>query len=111
MRIRLTAAAGVLAVALALITGCGTETGGGETVNIDVKNMSFSPDTVTISTGDTVTWTFDDNGLPHNVVSNDETFESELLTTGSFSHTFDEAGTYDYHCTPHPMMVGTVIVQ
>lgn len=41
----------------------------------------------------------------------DGKLKSELLTEGTFSYTFDDAGTFTYHCTPHPMMVGTVIVQ
>ena len=41
----------------------------------------------------------------------DGKLKSELLTEGTFSYTFDDAGTFTYHCTPHPMMVGTVIVE
>lgn len=88
----------------------GSESGAAATVT--VKNMSYSPASVTIKKGQTVEWVFDDSGLPHDVVEDsEEAFKSDLLTSGTFRHTFDDAGTFDYHCTPHPMMVGTVVVQ
>ncbi|MFI6313151.1 plastocyanin/azurin family copper-binding protein [Nocardia fusca] len=95
--------------ALFSLTACGDS--GGETVTVSVANMSYSPASVTIEKGQTVEWSFDDNGLPHDVVADDGAFESELLTEGSFTHTFTEAGTFTYHCTPHPMMIGTVVVE
>lgn len=42
------------------------------------------------------------NGMPHDVVSDDELFASELMTEGEFRYTFTEAGEYGYYCTPHP---------
>lgn len=106
----------VLALALASLfgfTACSSDSGSDTpTVTVRVENMSYSPASVTIQKGQTVEWIFDDNGLPHDVVeSSDETFKSELLTEGSYSYTFEEAGTFDYHCTPHPMMLGTVVVE
>jgi plastocyanin len=83
-------------------------------VVIEVKNMAYSPDTVTIDKGQTVEWRFDDGGLPHDVAgegSLEGVMKSELLTEGTYSFTFEESGTFTYHCTPHPMMVGTVIVR
>ncbi|PTR21355.1 plastocyanin [Rhodococcus sp. OK519] len=109
-------AAGVVAAA-ALVTGCGSgEDGGssGPAVVIEVKNMAYSPAQVTIEKGQTVQWKFDDSGLPHDVAGEGSLqgeLKSDLLTEGTYEYTFDEAGTFDYHCTPHPMMVGTVVVQ
>ncbi|MDJ0395108.1 cupredoxin family copper-binding protein [Rhodococcus sp. G-MC3] len=100
--------------ALLGFTACSSDSGSSDapTATVRVENMSYSPASVTVKKGDTVEWIFDDNGLPHDVVeSSDETFKSELLTEGSYSYTFEEAGTFDYHCTPHPMMLGTVIVE
>ncbi|MFI5715473.1 plastocyanin/azurin family copper-binding protein [Nocardia sp. NPDC051750] len=93
------------------LTACGDSGGGAPAVTVQVANMSYSPASVTIEKGQTVEWIFDDNGLPHDVVEDTGAFESELLTEGSFTHTFTEAGTFSYHCTPHPMMVGTVVVE
>jgi plastocyanin len=79
--------------------------GGGTTVTVD--DNVFSPDELTVSEGDTVTWEWVGDE-PHNVVGDD--FESELQTEGTFEHRFDEAGTYDYLCQVHPGMEGAVEV-
>ena len=83
-------------------------------VTITVTDMSYEPAEVTIHPGDTVEWVFDDGGIPHDVSGEGDlegVLQSELLSTGSYTYTFDEAGTFTYHCTPHPMMVGTVVVE
>jgi len=60
--------------------------------------------------GGTVTWTNHDEE-PHTVAANDGTFHSPGMGTGAtFSHTFPAAGTFDYVCSIHPMMHGTVVV-
>ncbi|MCJ0906414.1 plastocyanin/azurin family copper-binding protein [Rhodococcus sp. ARC_M6] len=98
------------------LTACSSESTASTepAVVIEVKNMAYTPASVTIQKGQTVEWKFNDGGLPHDVVGNgalEGKLKSELLTEGTFSYTFDDAGTFTYHCTPHPMMVGTVIVQ
>jgi plastocyanin len=81
----------------------------GSTINVD--NFSFSPATVTVSAGTTVTWTNHDD-IPHNIVEKDQKFKSKALDTDdSFTHTFTEAGTYEYFCGLHPKMIGKVIVE
>jgi plastocyanin len=61
--------------------------------------------------GTTVTWTNDD-GVNHTVTSDQGAFDSGPLATGqTFSQTFNQAGTFTYHCTIHPSMQGTVVVQ
>lgn len=84
------------------------------TVNVDVGGATFTfrPSTVTIDVGDTVTWT--NRGGVHNVVADDGSFTSGPATFDwTSSHTFNTAGTFNYHCQPHQflVMVGTVIVQ
>lgn len=79
-----------------------------------VSGMTFQPSTVTIRVGQTVTWKFDDRGIAHNVTSAagaPERFASTIMTGGSYSHTFDQPGTYPYTCTLHSGMAGTVVVQ
>lgn len=96
------------------LTACSSDGGdsGAPAVTVRVENMAYTPASVTIKKGETVEWVFDDNGLPHDVVeSGSELFRSELVTEGTYSYTFEEAGTFDYHCTPHPMMLGTVVVE
>ncbi len=76
----------------------------------------FSPSEVTIGVGDSVTW-HNDSSVAHTVTSGnpedgpDGLFDSGLFLSGdTFSHTFTEAGEYQYFCSIHPWMTGTVIV-
>jgi len=75
--------------------------------------MAFTPQnfTVSLSAGGTVTWVNKDT-TGHTVTSNvTGLFGSPLLTVGeTWSHTFSQAGTYYYHCTPHPQMWGVIVV-
>ncbi len=77
---------------------------------VTVANRSYTPQSITIPVGGTVTWVFDDGGMAHDVVADDKAFRSPLMESNSFKHTFTEPGTFTYHCTPHPDMTGTVIV-
>ena len=82
-------------------------------VSVNVVGSSFSPRTVTIQVGDTVTWTNDNQGT-HNVAANDGSFISGSPSQQwTFSHTFNTAGEFDYHCQVHQFMgmTGTVTVQ
>jgi plastocyanin len=79
---------------------------------VAIDNFSFSPNTLTLSVGATVTWVNHDN-VPHVVSSSDNQFKkSTVLKTGqSFSHTFVTTGTYSYFCSIHPRMTGKIIVK
>ena len=81
------------------------------TAAVSLAGETFTPASVTIAVGGTVTWTNDDSA-PHNVTSNTGAFPaSPTLTPGQvFSHTFTTAGTFGYNCTFHSGMNGTVIV-
>ena len=80
----------------------------GNQVNID--GFAFVPATLTVSAGTTVTWTNRDEE-PHTVAASDGSFHSPGMGTGAtFTHTFGSAGTFDYVCSIHPMMHGTVVV-
>jgi plastocyanin len=86
--------------------------GGGDAITIE--NFAFSPATLAVKTGTTVTWTNRDSA-PHIVVSDtgaQQAFSSNSLSDGaSFTFTFTQAGTYPYHCSIHPSMKGTITVQ
>ena len=79
---------------------------------VTIDNFSFSPNTLTLSVGATVTWINHDN-VPHVVSSAGNQFKkSTVLKTGqTFSHTFMATGTYSYFCSIHPRMTGTIIVK
>jgi plastocyanin len=86
--------------------------GGGNAIAI--KNFAFEPSTLTVKTGTVVTW-INQDGAPHTVVSDSGSpaaFSSDQFPNGaSYSFTFTRSGTYPYHCSIHPSMKGTIIVQ
>jgi plastocyanin len=105
-------------VTLAALAACNAAAPAGSTDTVDpgavtsdptvvASDLTFSPDSSTVEVGTTVMWVFDDD-IPHNVVG--EGFESEVMQTGTFTHTFTDSGTYPYVCTLHPNMEGTVVV-
>ena len=90
-----------------------TQQGQEQTVEVKIDNFSFSPATLTVVAGSTVTWINRDD-IPHTVVSSDDprAFKSKALDTDDrFSFTFTKAGTYSYFCSIHPKMTGKVVVQ
>ena len=78
---------------------------------VSITGSSFSPASLTISVGDTVTWTNND-AVAHTSTSNTGVWNSGTLTNGqSYSFVFGSTGSFPYHCTFHPTMTGTIIVQ
>lgn len=75
---------------------------------VTIEDMAFAPETLTVEASDTVTWVWNDGAIDHDVAGDD--FQSEIMSEGSFSLTFDEPGTYDYACTLHPNMTGAIEV-
>jgi plastocyanin len=83
-------------------------TGQGKIVDISIKNFAFNPALVTISAGDTVRWTNQDS-VTHIVKGSN--FESgSLAQKDTYEFTFTKSGTYDYICSIHPSMKGTITV-
>jgi len=95
-----------------------TNAPGSSTPGCEDTNSCFIPNPVTIAMGGTVTWENTDNAA-HTITSGtavqgpDGVFDSSLMMANgpSFSHTFDDAGTYGYFCMVHPWMAGSVIVE
>ncbi|HEY6637127.1 MAG TPA: cupredoxin family copper-binding protein [Solirubrobacterales bacterium] len=78
--------------------------------SVTMGDLFFSPTSVTIAVGDTVTWN-NTGQAPHNATADDGSFKTPDLNNGqSASHTFAQAGTFSYICTIHPNMKGTVRV-
>lgn len=78
---------------------------------IKIDNFSFSPKTLTVKAGTTITWTNGDD-IPHTVVAEDQNFKSKVLDTDQkFTFTASKPGTYTYYCSIHPKMTGTVVVE
>ncbi len=89
---------------------------------VDLGAMTFSPSSLTIQVGDTVTWVHDGSSIPHSVTADDGSFDSSpgcpptcLGAGATFHHTFNQAGTFPYHCRIHGAaggigMAGTITV-
>lgn len=76
-----------------------------------MKNVTFLQPRMTITVGTTVEWTNNDP-LQHTVTAVNRSFNSGLINPGkTYRHTFNRAGTYNYFCTPHPFMKGTIVVR
>ena len=89
-------------------------TGGENTAQateVKIDNFSFTPKSLTVAAGATVTWTNRDD-IPHTVESTEKKFSSPVLDTNeTFRFQFREPGRYPYFCKIHPMMTGTIIVE
>lgn len=89
-----------------LVIGCA---GKGERQYVRIQDSAYDPDSITISSGDTVEWTNLDP-INHTVVGTD--FSSGNITSqDSYEHTFNKTGTYNYYCSIEPSMKGVVIVK
>lgn len=84
------------------------------TVDVTISGFSFSPREVRIQAGDTVRWT-NGTGVPHDVVADDNSFNSGISANFTFQRTFNSAGEFGYFCSLHGSpgqgMFGRVIVQ
>jgi amicyanin len=77
---------------------------------VDITNFAFTPATLTVKAGDTVTWANHDEE-PHTVAADDGSFHSPGMgTNATYSFTFSKPGSYGYTCSIHPFMHGTVVV-
>jgi plastocyanin len=84
-------------------------TGAGDAVT--VGNNKFTPATLTVLAGTTVTWQWSSGGVVHNVTFADGA-TSGNRSAGSYQRTFSGAGRYAYQCTIHgAVMSGSVVVQ
>jgi plastocyanin len=117
-RITLAAIAGFLALGAA---ACGSSSPSAPTVAADVTismvgdrgNQSYSPNPTTMRVGQTVAWKNNDSTVHNALEDVGERFASANVNPGATSspRTMSAAGTFTYHCTLHPGMVGTLVVQ
>ncbi|MFA9431782.1 plastocyanin/azurin family copper-binding protein [Egicoccus sp. AB-alg2] len=112
----------VMLAAAGLLVGCGAAastsdepgaSAGGDAPSVDaaatvsVVDNTFEPGTVAVTAGETVVWTWEGNA-PHDVSG--DGFASDVRRAGTFTHTFERPGTYEYVCTLHAGMTGVVEV-
>jgi len=78
--------------------------------SVTMDDFFFSPSSVTVAVGDTVTW-HNSGQAPHTATADNGSFDTGTVNAGgSASHRFTTAGTFSYTCTIHPNMHGTVRV-
>jgi plastocyanin len=79
---------------------------------IGLEHLAFRPRVLTVKAGASVTW-INRDGVPHVVVNVQEKFpESPVLEAGDrYSYRFATPGRYEYFCSIHPRMTGTIVVQ
>ena len=79
-------------------------------MTVSIQDFFFDPGQLTVSPGTTITWV-NDGKAPHTTTADDGTWDSGTLQPGEdFSFTFDQPGTYTYHCSIHPDMTASVKV-
>lgn len=107
----------VLIGAVLLAGGCQTptsETTNAKSVTVTIHNLTFQPTTLTVTPGTSVTWVNDDDTAHTSTsdASGGSGWDSGVLNPGaSFSHKFEKAGDFTYHCQIHGYLKGTVIVR
>ncbi len=104
---------GVLLTALgltALLSGATAVAAEEADMRVSIVGRAYQPAQLTVGIGQTVTWR-DESFGQHTVTSVDGQFDSGVMSTGSsFTMTFAKAGTFNYSCTIHPTMKGSVLV-
>ena len=108
LRARLLAGVAIGIIAVAML-------GGGVALAADhpvaISGFSFSPRNITVTVGDTITWTNSD-AQAHTATADDGSFDTGTIGNGgSGSATFATAGTFPYHCKIHASMTGTITVE
>lgn len=81
---------------------------------VAIRDFTFQSDSISVPAGATVTWVnCEPFGVePHTTTADGGAWDSPDLPIGTrFSHTFPAAGSFPYHCTPHPFMLGKVVVE
>jgi len=82
-----------------------------EDARVTIDNFPFAPQRVTVKAGTTVTWINGDD-IPHTIASTAKAFRSKVLDTDDkFSFTFATPGAFEYFCSLHPHMTGTIVVE
>ena len=80
-------------------------------VDIKIDNFTFAPQRLIVKAGTTVIWRNRDD-IPHAIASSIRLFKSKALDTDdTYAFTLKTAGTYEYFCSLHPQMTGTIVVE
>lgn len=94
----------------------GGQTGGQDTTTVTIPSSdgygasTFAPGSVTIQAGKSVTWSNQDT-FTHTSTGENGAWNANIAPGGSFTRVFPAAGSFNYRCTIHPGMTGTITVQ
>lgn len=72
---------------------------------------AYAPNPIDVAAGTTITWTNNDTRTHDSTATDGSWGSGAIAPGGQFSRMFSTAGTFPYHCTIHPGMVGTVTVR
>ena len=112
MRIRMRLV--LMAVLLTAAAACGSYNSpnapSGMAANAAITGSGFTPNSISVGVGASVTWTNNDSA-PHSVVADGGQFNSGTIAPGAkFSYAFPAAGSFSYHDSTNAKMVGVVNV-
>src|SRR5690606_36349417 len=80
-------------------------------VRVDMRQIAYAPAEIRIRPGQRVEWINSDPTV-HTVTADDQSWGSEVIQEGArYSRVFSDPGRFPYHCLPHPMMRGVVVVE
>jgi plastocyanin len=104
--------------ALVLAAVCALDAGGaapappaGTAHTVVMEGVAFAPAALTVRAGETVTWVNKD-AFPHTATSQDRSFDSgEIAAARNWKMVARKRGTFEYVCTLHPGMKGTLVVK
>ena len=113
------------ALAVTIVLSCGTGSGlmgintsgggGNDTtslfVTVHIVNFAFNPTVVNLSQGGVVTWVWPTDTVQHNVTFADPAISSPTQAIGTHTVTFTNQGTFNYRCTLHSGMTGSIVVR
>jgi plastocyanin len=104
-----------LLIAALVLTGIATSSPGvpaaGESHVVVVENVQFSPPSLTVKSGERITWVNKDL-FPHTVTADAKAFDSKAIApNAAWTWVAGKPGTYTYVCTFHPTMKATITVQ
>jgi plastocyanin len=105
----LVAAIGILPIVLMVSPAVHAQDSSGPTVVM--SDFQFSPESITVQVGSSVTWQ-NDGPSAHTATASDTSFSTGILKDDqSRTATFNQLGSFDYVCTLHSQMTGTVVVE
>lgn len=97
--------------AIGLLVACAPAAGTAETHVVEMRGLEFSPASLDVAVGDTVTWINADI-TPHTATAADGEWDSGAMRQGDeWSIVIESAGRFDYACTFHPTMTGVINAQ